>query len=302
MTFSIERPVIGVDLGGSNLRAGLLDAAGTPLAELSERTDGTDAAAIVRQVAELGRRLADGAAVDWSAIAGVGIGVPGVLVHGALRLAPNLPSFEGVDLSSALAAELDADVVVDNDVNMATLGEHRHGLGAGVDDFVFIAVGTGVGMGIVAGGRLVHGARGAAGEIGDVSLDGAGTLEDVAGGTGIARAYREQTGSADELTAQDVFAAAAGGDAAAIEVLDRQARAIARAVAAVQGVLDPEVIVFGGGIGSRDDFLPRLRPHLALSRHDVRVAQSALGARAGVIGAAEAARDRVRSRGEQANV
>jgi glucokinase len=293
MSFPITDHVVGVDLGGSNLRACLLDGAGAPLAELAEPTDGADAQAVVAQLGEIGRRLAGEAGVDWNSIVGVGVGVPGVVVHGGLERAPNLPSFAGVDLSTALAAELHAQVVVDNDVNMATVGEHRYGVGADVDDFVFIAVGTGVGMGIVAGGRLLRGARGAAGEIGEVPLDGAAALEDVAGGIAVARSYRGRVGGAADLTAQDVFDAAANGDAAAAEVLDRQARALAYAVAAVRGVLDPAAIVFGGGIGSRDDFLPRLRPHLArLSQDGVRIQRSALGARAGVIGAAEVARSR----------
>jgi glucokinase len=302
MSFSIDDHVVGVDLGGSNLRACLLDGAGAALAELAEPTDGADARAVVAQLGEIGRRLAGEAGVGWDAIVGVGVGVPGVVVHGALAMAPNLPSFAGIDLSSALSDELDAEVVVDNDVNMATVGEHRHGVGAHVDDFVFIAVGTGVGMGVVAGGRLLHGARGAAGEIGEVPLDGAGALEDVAGGIAVARSYRERVGGADGLTAHDVYEAAARGDEAATDVLDRQARALAHAVAAVRGVLDPAAIVFGGGIGSRDDFLPRLRPHLArLGHDDMRIERSALGARAGVVGAAEVARGLARSRKEQAN-
>jgi glucokinase len=302
MTFPINGHVVGVDLGGSNLRACLLDGAGTPLAELAEPTDGADALAVVAQLGEIGRRLAAEAGVGWDAIAGVGVGVPGVVVHGGLAMAPNLPSFAGIDLSSALSDELDADVVVDNDVNMATVGEHRYGVGADVDDFVFIAVGTGVGMGVVAGGRLLRGARGAAGEIGEVPLDGADALEDVAGGIALARSYSERVGGADGVTAQGVYAAAARGDAAAADVLDRQARALAHAVAAVRGVLDPAAFVFGGGIGSRDDFLPCLRPHLVrLGLGDLRIERSALGARAGVIGAAEVARGLVRSSKEQAN-
>src|SRR4051794_35183244 len=207
MGFPIRGHVLGIDLGGSNVRAALVDGRGDPVAELAEPTSGGDARAVVMQLGELGRRLAGDVRLS-----GVGIGVPGVLVRGTLQMAPNLPPFDGVDLADAVAAELEADVVVDNDVNMATVGEHRRGLGAGVDDFVFIAVGTGVGMGIVAGGRLVRGARGAAGEIADVPVDGR-TLEQIAGGSAIARSFGAPT-------ALDVFAAAERGDAAAAAVLE----------------------------------------------------------------------------------
>jgi predicted NBD/HSP70 family sugar kinase len=278
--------VIGVDLGGSNLRAMLVDAGGDPVVELAEPTVAGDARAVVVQLGGLGRRLAEQAGVDWAEIAGIGVGVPGVVVSGALQMAPNLPPFDGVDLSRALAAELAADVVVDNDVNMATVAEHRRGLGAGVDDFVFIAVGTGVGMGIVAGGRLVRGARGAAGEIGSL-LVGDQSLEAVAGGSAIARLY-----GGNGLTSLDVYAAAAGGDRRATELIEAQVHAVALAVAAVQHVLDPALIVFGGGIGSRDDFLARVRAHVTeRGEHAVRIERSALGERAGVVGAAEAARE-----------
>jgi predicted NBD/HSP70 family sugar kinase len=285
MSFSISGYVIGVDLGGSNLRAGLVDASGDAVAELAEPTVDGDAAAVVAQLGELGRRLADGAGAGWDEIAGIGVGVPGVLVRGALQMAPNLPPFGDLDLATALSVELGAAVLVDNDVNMATVGEHRHGLGDGVDDFVFVAVGTGVGMGIVSGGRLVRGAHGAAGEIGSMPL-GDGIVEDAAGGRALERRYAERTGRT--LSAQQVFAA---GDAAAAAVLDEQARAVALAVAAVQTVLDPELVVIGGGIGSRDDFIARVRAHVNnTSSEPVRIEPSALGERAGVIGAAEAVR------------
>ncbi len=234
MTFLISGGyVIGVDLGGSNLRAGLSDTAGAAVAELAEPTIAGNAGAVVAQLAELGRRLAHAAGVEWE--------------------------------------EID-----------------------GVDDFVFIAVGTGVGMGIVSGGRLVRGAHGAAGEIGSIPVDGA-TLEEVAGGAGVARRYAKLTKRAELMTAANVYAAAEAGDPAAVEVLDEQSAAVGLAVVAVHSILDPELIVLGGGIGSRDDFADRVRRHVErLPSAPVRLEHSALGDAAGVIGAAEAARRHVR--------
>src|SRR3954469_9013807 len=185
MLFPIGTRVVGIDLGGSNVRGALVDG-GLAVSELAEPTSGRDAATVVSQLGGLARRLAVQAGVGWREVAGVGVGVPGVVGRGTgrLRMAPNLPPFGDVDLAEALQLELGTDVVVDNDVNMATVGEHRLGLGDGVDDFVFVAVGTGVGMGVVSGGRLLHGAGGAAGEIGELRLAHGPTLEALARGGG----------------------------------------------------------------------------------------------------------------------
>src|SRR4051794_7556157 len=297
MAFSNGSYVIGVDLGGSNVRASLFDTAGRAVADLAEPTVAASAAAVVAQVGDLGRRLARRSGVEWQAIDGVGVGVPGVVADGRLRMAPNLPPFEDVEVEVAFAGELDAEVIVDNDVNMATLGEHCRGLGDGLGDFVFLAIGTGVGMGMVAGGRLLRGAHGAAGEIGTVPLAAfasAGvpsTLEDLAGGAGVARRYSKVAQRDELLTAAEVHAAADAGDPAAREVVDAQIRTVALAAVAIQRVLDPALVVLGGGIGSRAAFALRVREQAeALAGEPVRLEPSALGDAAGVIGAAHAAR------------
>jgi glucokinase len=293
MTFSKSRHVLGVDLGGSNLRAGLYDGGVTVIAEISEPTASGSAQAIVLQLGDLGRRLARDAGVPWASLEGAGVGLPGVVTDGRLGMAPNLPPFGDADLEAALADELGAEVVVDNDVNMATVGERWAGHGDGVDHFVFIAVGTGVGMGIIANGRLVHGFRGAAGEIGAMPVPTSPglTLEEIAGGVGLVRRYAEASGRASEATAADVFADADRGEPAAVQVIAAQVEAIALAAVAVQCVLDPQLIVLGGGIGSRPDFVERVRARIEqLDESAVRLEPSALGEAAGMVGAAHAAR------------
>jgi len=300
--------VVGVDLGGSYTRALLADADGREVLAGSCPTPADGAHGVVEAIVGLCRRLADEGGVAWERVASLAIGIPGVADHesGALHLAPNLPPFDGVDLVGALGAQLGVDVVADNDVNVATLAEHRHGRGAGSDDFAFIAVGTGVGMGIVAGGRLQRGASGAAGEIGMLPLGGdpfnpanhvRGTLEEAAAGIGVAGRYAERTGGRTAATDPiDLFAAAAAGDADAAAVLDHQASSLALAVLAIHSVLDPELIVFGGGLGSRADLFASVRERVArLTRREIRIEQSELGERAGVIGAAELARDGART-------
>jgi glucokinase len=292
--------VVGIDLGGSNVRVSLSHVSGRSVADLSDSTSRTNAEAVIAQLADLSHQVTNTAAVDWSRVAAVAVALPGV-VHGdsnELRLAPNLPAFADLDVERSLGQRLAVPVTVDNDVNMATLAEQRHGLGAGVSDFVFIAVGTGVGMGIVASGRLQRGAVGAAGEIGflPLGLDPFeranqlhGPLEEVAGGIGLARRYSELT-AADALSAQRVFELAGAGDAAARKVLDDQARAMALAVLSALSMLDPKLVVFGGGIGSREDFIASVRSYVSLlTARPVTIAASELGDRAGLIGAVELA-------------
>jgi glucokinase len=292
--------VVGIDLGGSNVRVRLSHLSGRPMADLAEATAQSDARAVVRQLVDLSRRLAATAEVGWSRIAGMAVAVPGVVhVDGSeLRLAPNLPPFAGLNLAAALGEQLGVPVVVDNDVNMATLAEQRHGLGVGVTDFIFIAVGTGVGMGVVASGHLQRGATGAAGEIGflPLGLDPFqragrmhGPLEQLAGGAGVARRYAELAGR--EVSALEVYGRAAAGDADAVRVLDDQARAVALAVVSAHSILDPALVVFGGGVGSREDFVASVRSYVArLTPRGVRIEASGLGERAGLIGAIERAR------------
>jgi glucokinase len=294
--------LVGVDLGGSYTRALLADGDGREVAEDSCPTPRDGAAGVVEAIVNLCRGLADGSGIPWERVGSLAIGVPGVADResGALHLAPNLPPFDGVDLVGAVSAELAVAVVADNDVNAATLAEHRHGRGVGSDDFAFIAVGTGIGMGIVAGGRLQRGASGAAGEIGMLPLGGdpfnpanhvRGTLEEAAAGIGVGRRYAERSG-ASATDPIDLFAAAASGDADAAAALDHQASSLALAVVAIHSVLDPGLVVFGGGLGSRADLVASVRDRVGrLSRRAIRVEPSVLGERAGVIGAVELARD-----------
>ena len=303
-TNGVRDHVVGVDLGGSYTRAVLADAEGREVATDSCSTPRDGAAGVVEAIVGLCRRLAGDGGVAWERVATLAIGVPGVADResGALHLAPNLPPFDGVDLVGAVSAELAVAVVADNDVNVATLAEHRHGRGVGSDDFAFIAVGTGIGMGIVAGGRLQRGATGAAGEICALPLGGdpfdptnhvRGTLEEAAAGIGVARRYAERVGAdASPTDPIDLFAAAASGDADAAAALDHQASSLALAVVAIHSVLDPALVVFGGGLGTRADLVASVRDRVGqLTRRAIRIEPSVLGERAGVVGAVELARD-----------
>jgi predicted NBD/HSP70 family sugar kinase len=292
--------VAGVDLGGTKVRAALADFTGQIVAEDVASTDPRGGTAVAEQIVTLVRSLAARAGVDWADIRASAVGSPGA--HnpetGTIDLSPNISSFDTVDIRQELVRRLGHPVVLDNDVNMAAFGEQRMGNGRHHRDFVFVAVGTGIGMGIVVNGAICRGARGAAGEIsylpiGTDPFDPAnqvrGALEEAVAGATIAARYEEATG--ERVSVRAVFERAAAGDEHALAAIEDEARLIALAVAAVGAVLDPEAVVLGGGIGSRAEMLDPVRRWLTrLGTYAPVVKTSALGHRAALIGAIAAAR------------
>lgn len=290
----MTEPVLGIDLGGTHLRVAAADAGGLVYAERTERVGALTADGFAQRI----RRLVSDLCPDG--VSAVAIGVPApVGADGSIGPLINLPDLNDVPLGMLVRDQLAVPVVVENDVNLAALGEQRRGRASVPEELVFIAVGTGVGMGIVIGGRIVRGARGGAGELGALPLGpdqvGAGAhtlgpLEAVAGGAGLARQWAALTGRRSD--GRDVYAAAERGDRQATALLDDQARVLAMGVRAVQALLDPDLFVFGGGIGARADVYARVQE--ALAAHGIPVpelALSALGERAGVLGAVERALD-----------
>ncbi|MBS1886526.1 MAG: ROK family protein [Actinobacteria bacterium] len=280
-------------MGGTHIRVAAADGTGKLIGSRREPAHSLDGQDLARRVIELAAVLCpDGPAA-------VAIGFPGPVTDGEVGHLVNRPELDGDEAVALLREGLGAPVAVDNDVNLAALGEHRCGCGQAVSDLAFVAVGTGVGMGIVAAGRVLHGARGGAGELGTLPIGTApvapdpralGPLEAVAGGSGLAARWAELGGK--EAAGRDVFAAAAADDAVARRLLREQAEALAMAIRAIDALLDPALVVLGGGIGSRPDVLARLRSALA-GAEDLpysRLVPSILGERAGVIGALQAAR------------
>ena len=296
--------VIAVDLGGTKVVGAISDLYGKVLAERTETTRTDGAEALLNQLRALALGLAQDAGVEWSAVRAMAIGVPGT-VHpttGEIGLAYNIPDLSDISLADELA-QLgdDLHVVVENDVNAAAIGERWQGWAKDSDHFAFVAIGTGIGAGVVVNGELCRGLGGAAGEIGylpfgedpfDPAMHRRGALEEAVAGRGIAADVERRlaAGGTSELssgcTAADVFAAAARGDALAGEGVEREARLVAMTIAALAAVVAPELVVLGGGIGASELLIEPVRRHAReLIAQPLRIEQSALGARAALIGA-----------------
>jgi predicted NBD/HSP70 family sugar kinase len=251
--------VIGLDVGREWIRAALVDLSG----EIAVRRDvpaaSGGAGALIGRIGEL---VDDLAAVAVGEITNIVLGTPGVYdaENHRLHLAPNLPGWDRPGVTHRLAERLPAPIAIENDIALAALGEQGYGLGAGLRHFVYVSIGTGIGMGIILDGELYRGARGAAGEIAFLPMGEGdplahapatrrhGMLESVASAPGVV-ATAQRLGMDGRLTAKRVFDEARSGDPVAERAVAHEVDHVARALAGVVALLDPELIVLGGGIG-----------------------------------------------------
>jgi predicted NBD/HSP70 family sugar kinase len=256
--------VLGLDVGREYVRAALADLAGEVRGRLSRHARSASARHRVEELAALAAELLRSAGVRRTrTIVHSVVGSPGVVSGGSLALAGgNLPGWERPEVLAELRRRFGASASIENDVDAAAVAERDHGHGRDVSTFAFVSVGTGIGMGLVIDGKLHRGARGAAGEIAYLPIaDGAsprevrrrGALEAVASSAAVVRKARAR-GLGGHLSARAVFAAAAEGDARAREVVAEEAVLVAKALASVVAVVDPELIVLGGGIGRAPGF------------------------------------------------
>ena len=300
--------IVGLDLGGTKLRAAIADLDGGVLRELVEPTDPNGGELVADQIRDLVRRLARASRIPLKRISAIAIGSPGVAdQHGRMQLAVNLSGLSEISLTDhILRAFPNTVVVVENDVNIAAIGERYEGSGVGCDNLVVLSIGTGIGAGLIVGGRLLRGHHGAAGEVAwlTIGADPAtheartkGALEVAAAGEGIRRMLRHAVRSRPtgaklvDASVAEIFAAAVTGDRDAQEVVRAEAELVACAVMSIVSVVDPEMVVLAGGIGSNPDLLPRVRAYLErLSPFPIRVESSKLGERSGVVGALALAR------------
>jgi len=305
--------VVGLDVGRDWVRAAIADVTGEIVARRDERARVRSAASLIGQLGEIAHGLAAEAGIRWRQVTFAMVGSPGVFepTRGQVALAHNLPGWGRQGLVEEVQHELGTNVAFENDVNLGAMGERWRGLGKDVDDFVYLHVGTGVGMGLVLNGELFRGSSGAAGEVAYLPIGTPdpheprsrrrGTLERTLGADGVVAAARLE-GMEAPLTAKKVFAAARKGDERALRVVSGVAERIALAIASVVPVVDPELVILGGGIGHNGDLLlePVVSELRTLSPFAPRIDVSALGEDAAVVGAVamalRAAQDRLFAR------
>lgn len=297
--------VVGIDVGRRWVRAAVANLSGEIAARIDEPARLRSEKSLLEQIGTMARRVAAEHGLAWTDVSQVAVGSPGVVdpERRLLMLSANLPGWERQGMVESIRAEFDGtDVHIENDVNLAALGELWKGHGRGCDHFAYLWIGSGVGLGLVINGQLYRGARGLAGEIGHlpIGLDEPPADDRLHPGwfdsETVNRAIDRLSEARDEgpLTLQRVFSLARKGDALAREVVDLEAKLMARAIAAIVGVVDPELVILGGGVGHNGDLLlqPIERELRVLTPLSARLLNSALGADAvlhGAIGTAVSA-------------
>lgn len=271
--------VVGADIGGSNVRLALADLNGTVLNRWSSalRTDSSPKA-VTEMMATGIAHMAQQQKAPVKKIIHIAAGAPGITdaVAGLVLSAPNLSAWQDVPLRDLLQEKTRIAATVENDVNLGALGEGWRGAAGNVANFIFLAIGTGVGAGIVLNGALHHGANWSAGEVGYMLLPGlaadppstdhAGAFEKAVGGKGIEQtwlqAQTEQPGSANALRATDIFDLAASGDNRARDLLCQTADRLAMAITNLSLVLDLSLVVLSGGVGEHRSLLQAIQRRL----------------------------------------
>jgi glucokinase-like ROK family protein len=314
--------LLAAQLGATSINVALTDLNGQVVEHHEEPGDiAAGPEPILGRVEELFDRfvaaLPDGCAAIW----GIGVGVPGPVEYATGRPVspPIMPGWDGYDIRGRLSARYRAPVWVDNEVNLMALGELRCGLGRTEQDLIYLKVGTGIGAGLVSGGRLHRGAQGCAGDVGHVAAaagqevvcrcGNTGCLEALAGGAALARDaiaaaqashspyLRDLLASGKALTARDVSEGAAHGDATSRDLLVRSGAVIGQTLAQLVNFFNPSLIVIGGGVAEAGDvFLAAIRESvyrrsLPLATRDLRITRSPLNHFAGLSGAAAVVTD-----------
>jgi glucokinase-like ROK family protein len=304
------------ELGATDLQVGLSDLGGELLDQRVERCD--VASGPERTLSRLEQLFDELLAARPTGLPlwGVGVGVPGPVEFSQGRpiAPPIMPGWDAYPVRDRLSAHYQTPAWIDNDVNVMALGELRAGIGQSEQELMYVKVGTGIGAGLVSGGRLHRGAQGAAGDIGHVSVlddesvlcrcGNTGCLEAIAGGYALARdglaaassgrsaALADALATSGTITARDVTAAARTGDPASVALVTGSGRLVGRVLATLVNFYNPSLIVMGGQVSSAEDiFLAELRRTVygrstALAARDLRIKTSPLGDRAGLLGAA----------------
>jgi glucokinase len=311
---------IGIDLGGTNIKAGVVDRSGKLVRRTSIETQAQHGFEhVFGRLVQLVDDLIAAADLPKSEIAAIGYGTPGPMSHedGVVYASPNLPGWENIPLRARFSEATGLPVVLDNDANAAAYGEFVAGAGRGTRDMVMLTLGTGIGGGIVLDGVIERGAFDNAAEIGhmivvvggrDCPCGQRGCLERYGSANAVPERFvealragensplRARVDADDALTSVDIADAARAGDALATRIWDETCLYLAIACVNIQHLLNPECVVLGGGlIGAGDQLLEPVREHFRqqawqIAQDHPRIELATLGDDAGIIGAASLAR------------
>lgn len=308
-----DKIYVGVDVGGTTVKVGICDEAGNLLSTYEGATEVNKGAdTVIHNIAKYAKEIVAQSAYSWDQVQGVGVGIAGFLdiPNGIIKHSPNL-NLNNINLKVFLEEALQVKVLVNNDANVAALGEAWAGAGRGVSNCVLYTLGTGVGGGIIIDGKIVQGFDSVAAEIGHMAIvpdleaiqcgcGKMGCLETVSSATGIIRMAKEAVQRGDRTTlsdvehimAKDVLDAAKAGDEVAIRIVKRAAYYLGRSMAMLAVILNPQFFIIGGGVSKAGEFLfEQVREVFEkytqdASKAGVQIVAAQLGNNAGVVGAA----------------
>ena len=306
---------VGIDLGGTNTKIGILNIEGEIFKSTVIKTLSSEGAErTLTRIWEAAKGLAEDLKIKESSIKGIGIGIPGPVINQSIvAFFANFPWGENVDIKAMMEKISGVETKLDNDVNIIALGEAKYGAAKGSKTSVTVALGTGVGGGIYVDGKLISGFMGAGGEIGHMKLvkDGKlcgcgqkGCFEAYASATGLIREatsrlivnkqnllYTMIEGKLDTLEAKDIFDAAKEGDKFSLDLVDYEAEYLAMGIGNILNIINPEKVVLGGGVAMAGDILmnpmkEKLKKYaLPVPLKGIEIVQGMLGNEAGIKGA-----------------
>lgn len=282
--------VLGLDVGREYVRGAIADLSGAVRGRGQRRVHPSSSTGRVSELVRLADELVASVKIKRSAVTQTVIGSPGIYDRrrDALFMARGLPGWQRPQVLAELRRAFGEDMVVENDINLAALAERDVGTAQGVQNFGFVSVGTGIGLGLILDGKLHRGSHGGAGEIGFMTLGSdsgvdpkdarlRGWLEAAASAAGVVRAAK-QAKMSGAVTARRIFAAAEQGDKLCARIVADEANLIARSIASITAVVDLDLVVLGGGIGQAEYFVELVKRELRpLVRLPLAVRASALG-------------------------
>lgn len=294
--------VIGIDLGATTIRIAIVDIVGNIVQEIETGCEGRIGEDLLQHVSNLVDQHLKKAKIPHSKVLLAAVATPGVVdpESGTLSLAPNMSEIGSIDVVKKLQEVLRCDVIIENDVNAAVIGESWKGSGVGFDTVALISLGTGIGLGILVNGKLMRGAKGAAGEISYLpfgadpyhpeSLE-RGALECAISARGIVERYGPTSAN---LTARDILERAQEGEQHALETVRETARLSALLIISVDAILDPQKIILGGNVGRHPLMVQFIQDALpACTRRTITVRASTLASRSTLMGAVAIALNQV---------